>query len=128
MLTPRIAASICALCLVGPAAAGAVPASDPPGSHLRHPIPAAAIVAGDTKSDLQNPVLTGSRGDSGMHSAPHALGPATAPTAVPSGSDDNGTNGWEIAAIAEAAVVAACAAAAAFLVSGRRRRVTRVGA
>ena len=139
MLARRIAASACALCLVV-LAAGAVPAPDPPGSHLHHPIPVAAIATGDTESDLRGPELTGSRGDSQINryndaiagdtkSSPSgAIAPATEPGAVSSASHDDGSNGWQIAAIIEAALLGARATTAAVLAVDRRRRVARVGA
>jgi hypothetical protein len=44
-----------------------------------------------------------------------------APASVPTASHDNTTDGWQIAALAQAALLAACALGAAVLISGRAR-------
>jgi hypothetical protein len=62
MFHRRIIASACALALVVPAAASAVPAQDPPGAslfagkahHIQRAVPVPGITYADTKYDAQN--------------------------------------------------------------------------
>ena len=118
MFVRRIAASACALSLIVPGAALAVPATDPPaaGQH-------SAVSYGDTKYDLQNQQdLAAPIGDTKSDLQPVTPpAPATPAPAKPSVSQGDNTNGWQIAAWAEAAVLIAGAVGAAVLVSGRTR-------
>jgi hypothetical protein len=115
MLTRRIAASACALALIVPAAAQAVPATDPPAGTQP-----SAVTYGDTKYDLQNAQdLSGPVGDTKNDITP--VTPAPAPAPAPVASNNDNTNGWQIAAWAEAAVLAAAALGAAVLIGGRTR-------
>jgi hypothetical protein len=138
MFIRRIAASACALALVIPAAASAVPATDPPATGQP------TVVYGDTKYDLQNqqelsaPVgdtksdlkpatnvqthvdRVGSLSAEQLTAAYGSTKPAT-PAAPSFASHDDNTNGWQIATWAEAAVLAAIALGSAFLISGRTR-------
>jgi hypothetical protein len=139
MLTRRITACACALALAVPAAAAARPATDPPAKTNDH------AVSGDTKYDLQNKQDLGSpavKGDTKADVKPSyadkvgslsaeqlaaAYGterPKGTPVASPvADSPDDGTNGWRIAAVAEAAVLAAIAlGSAAFVGRFRPRR------
>jgi hypothetical protein len=97
MLIRRIVASACALCIAVPAAAAAKPAAP-----------------GDTKYDLPS-------SSPPMHNTP-VMTPAARQT---TSSDD--TNGWQIAALAEAALLATVAVGGAVAVSARRERAPRVG-
>jgi hypothetical protein len=114
MFVRRIAAGACALSLVIPAAALAVPVQDPPAAKQQP----AVVTYGDTKYDLQNQQdLSAPVGDTKSD-----LKPAT-PTAPapPFASHDDNTNGWQIATWAEAGVLAALALGSAVLISGRTR-------
>lgn len=131
MLTRRIVASVCALALAVPAAAGARAGFDPPPT-THH------VVYGDTKYDLQNQQDLGSpKGDTkddvvvtdadrigSLTSTQLAAAygtdrPHRAPIAD---STDDGTNGWRIAAVVEAGLLAAIALAGAALVARTRPR------
>jgi ABC-type oligopeptide transport system substrate-binding subunit len=135
MLIRRLTACACALALAVPAVASAQPANDPPTKTSDH------VVYGDTKYDLQNTQELGPKGDTksdvkpayvdrvGSLSAAQlaaAYGTTPKPTPVASSSaqssDDGGTNGWQIAAIAEAGLLAAIALGSAALVGRRRPR------
>jgi len=141
MLTRRITACACALALAVPAAAAAVPAQDPPAAY------GGPTVAGDTKYDLQNQQDPGSpavKGDTktdavvtdaeriGSLTSKHLaaayggtgrLHPANVGTPASAGSPDHDTNGWQIAAVAEAGLLAALAlGSAAFVARTRPRR------
>jgi hypothetical protein len=128
MLSRRLLASACALCLLVPAAATAMPPHDPPAAY------GGPTVAGDTKSDLN---AGQSYADKVGSLPPEELAAAygttkidakpVAPSRGPIISNDDGTNGWRIAAVVEAGVLAAFAAGAAFLVAGRQRRAPRMG-
>jgi hypothetical protein len=182
MLSRRIAAGACALCLAVPAVAGAQP------THDQSPAKSGPVAYGDTKYDLQNghdlagdttndvsvaqQVQQATAGDTKddlsvaqqyeraiagdtKGNLPRAIAPA--PDATPSyadrvgsltpqqlaaaygttkpaapahasvASDSDGTNGWRLAAVIEAALLAAFAIAAAVLLSGRARRTPRMG-
>ena len=143
MITRRIVACACALALAVPAVASARPGFDAPVPDTSH------MVYGDTKYDLQNqqdlsspkPDLApkGVTGDTkadvnpsyadrvGSLSATQlaAAYGTTTPKAAPhgpvtSGGDD--TDGWQIAAIAEAGLLAAFALGAATFVGRMRPR------
>ena len=135
-----------AACALATATAGAVPAQDPPAAY------GPATVADDTKSDLNvsrgplaaygDPTVTGhtksdlkvsqSYADRVGSLPPEELAaaygtskidadPVTTPRAVVVSTDD-GTNGWRIAAVAEAGLLAAIALGAAALVGRARPR------
>ncbi len=139
MLTRRIAASACALTLALPALAVASPIHDP-STAQRTPVAyggasvakTGAVAHGDTKYDLQN---TKSYADRVGSLTPEQLAAAygtTQPVAKPlpatttAASDNDGTDGWEIAALGGAALLAACGLGGAFIVRARRR--TALGA
>ena len=122
-----------------PAAALAQPAQDPSPVVTR-----GGVVYGDTKYDLQNQqdqagttayeqAISGdTKGDLPRAIAPTgtpAATPATptTPVSAPTASNDDSTNGWQIAAIAEAAVLAAFALGAAALVARRQHRAPHMG-
>ena len=138
MLTRRIVASVCALALAVPAVASARAADN--GT----PVNRSGVVYGDTKYDLQNKqdlAPKGVVGDTkndvkpsyadrvGSLSAAQlaaAYGttktkatPVTSPSAS---SPDDGTNGWRIAAVAEAGLLAAIALGSAAFVGRMRPR------
>jgi hypothetical protein len=113
MLTRRLVACACALALAVPAAAGARAGFDPP-------IKTDHVVYGDTKYDLQNTQQLGPQGDTKSDLAPQTVPVKhVAPVASP---DDEGTNGWQIAAVAEAGLLAALALGAAAFVGRIRPR------
>jgi hypothetical protein len=122
MLTRRIVASTCALALALPVAASARPGLDAPPPKSATP----AVSYGDTKYDLQNRTDLGApvgdtKGD--LHVVvPKLAAPATAPKAT----SNDGTNGWRIAAVAEAGVLAALALGGGLALGGHhapRRRL-----
>jgi len=144
MLIRRIAASACALSLFVPAAAFALPASDPPAAKQQP----AVVAYGDTKYDLQNqqdlsapigdtksdlkpatPAAPSVRTDvdrvgslsAEQLAAAYGTAKPAAPAAPSFASHDDNTNGWQIAAWAEGAVLAAFALGSAVLISGRMR-------
>jgi hypothetical protein len=134
MLTRRIAASACALCLVVPTAAAANGGPAFTG-HTHH---AAAVVAtGDTKNDLH--VQTYEQAISGDTKGrlPRAIAPAPAPSkpvsvtpagrATPAVAGDGSTDGWQIVALAEAGLIAVVALGAAAAMTSRTRRETQPG-
>jgi hypothetical protein len=53
--------------------------------------------------------------------------PTVTPVSAPTTSDDDSTNGWQIAALAEAAVLAAFALGAAAFMASRQHRAPRMG-
>jgi hypothetical protein len=143
MITRRIVACACALALAVPAVASARPGFDAPVPDTSH------MVYGDTKYDLQNQQDLGSpkpdlapkgvTGDTkadvnpsyadrvGSLSATQlaAAYGTTTPKAAPHGpviSGDDDTDGWQIAAIAEAGLLAAFALGAATFVGRMRPR------
>jgi hypothetical protein len=145
MLTRRIAASACALALVAPAAAVAHPADNGPAANRT------GVVYGSTQYDLQNKQdLSGkasyadqlaAMSDTELSAAFGARGPssgtanvyvppadstkvyhASAPVkTTPVASADGTSDGWQIAAIAEAGILAAFAFGSVALVRARRR-------
>jgi hypothetical protein len=129
MLTRRIAASACVLCLAVPGLAAAKPAD------VQHAVP--VVATGDTKNDLHvNQYEQAIAGDTQGH-LPRAIvpGPAVAPAttkvavvkATPVAGDDSSTDGWQIAALAEGALLAAFAVGGFALVSSRSRRNAQPG-
>jgi anti-sigma-K factor RskA len=148
MFARRIVACACALAVAVPAAASARPGFDPP---VASPAVAGTggVTYGDTKSDLQNKQDLGApslKGDTKADVAPPAGNSVEAitslsdeqlaaaygttkidarPVATPRAavaSTDDGTNGWRIAAVAEAGLLAAIALGAAALVARARPR------
>ena len=142
MFTRRICACACALALAVPAAASARAGFDPPPQTTSH------TVYGDTKYDLQNqqdlgtPTFKGdTKGDTkndvvvpaGKSAAAIAAmmnqqlaaaygGAGRLHPAKVASSTDDGTNGWRIAAVAEAGLLAAFALGAATFVGRMRPR------
>jgi hypothetical protein len=150
MLIRRIAASACALALIVPAAASARPATDPPVAYGGPSVDqTGGVTYGDTKYDLQNQQdlkaakpsyadrvgslsaeqLAAAYGTTKPAPAQFAYGatapdakfvPATtAPVTTASAGDD--TDGWQIAALAEAGLLAALGFGTAVIVRARRR-------
>jgi hypothetical protein len=141
MLTRRLTACACALALAVPAVASARPAADTPTKASDH------VAYGDTKYDLQNKQDLGSsavKGDTkndavvtdaerigsltskqlaAAYGGGGRLQPAHIGTPASAGSPDDDTNGWQIAAVAEAGLLAALAlGSAAFVARTRPRR------
>jgi hypothetical protein len=133
-MSRRIIPVLCALALAVPATAVAQPAHDPPATQ------SGTVAYGDTKYDLQNQrdqsapaggtayeqAISGdTKGDLPRAIAPAPATPPTtkpaAPASAPTASHDDTTNGWQIAALAQAALIAACALGAAVVMSGRMR-------
>lgn len=137
----RLIPVLCAVAVaVVPATALAQPAQDPSPVVTR-----GGVVYGDTKYDLQNQQdqksPTGSAYDQAISgdtkgNLPRAIAPPgtpaetpakpTAPVATPTASDDT-TNGWQIAALGEAAVLAAFAFGGVALVARRQHRAPHMG-
>ena len=137
MITRRIVACACALALAVPAVASARPGFEAPVPDTSH------VVYGDTKYDLQNKqdlapkgVTGDTKGDVkpayadrvGSLTAAQltaAYGTTHAPTPVAASSTqsaDDDTDGWQIAAIAEAGLLAAFARGTATFVGRMRPR------
>jgi hypothetical protein len=143
-MSRRIIPGLCVLALAVPATAVAQPVQDPPATK------SAPVVYGDAKYDLQNQhdlsavTVTAVTGDTKSDLKPTTPGAQTgvdrvgslsaeqlaagygttkpaAPAAPSFASHDDNTNGWQIAAWAEAAVLAAFALGSAVLISGRTR-------
>lgn len=142
-MSRRIIPVLCALAVaVVPATALAQPAQDPSPVVTR-----GGVVYGDTKYDLQNQqdqqsatsVTAYDQAISGdtKGNLPRAIAPAgtpaetpaapATPVSTPTASDGDNTNGWQIAALAEAAFLAALALGAAALVARRQHRAPHVG-
>jgi len=138
----RLIPVLCALAVaVVPTAALAQPAQDPSPAATH-----GGVVYGDTKYDLQNQsdqksptgVSTYEQAISGdtKGNLPRAIAPAgtpaetpakpTTPVSTPTASDDT-TNGWQIAALGEAAVLAAVALGGVALVARRQHRAPHMG-
>ena len=118
MFIRRIAASACALSLIIPAAAVAVPIQDPVAPKQQP----AAVAYGDTKYDLQNQQdLSAPIGDTKSDLAPVTPAVQVTPAAPKSFVSHDNSDGWQIAAWAEAAVLAAVAVGTVVLISGRTR-------
>ena len=138
MLTRRIVASVCALCLAIPAAAGAkdvryvghahhavLVATGDTKSDLPDAVP--VVPPGDTKSDLPGAVPVVPPGDTkdDLPSTPASHDTAVAPRAT--ASTNHATNGWRVAAVIEGGLLAAFATGAAVFMTGRRQRAPRMG-
>jgi hypothetical protein len=138
----RLIPVLCALAVtVVPATALAQPAQDPSPVVTR-----GGVVYGDTKYDLQN--QSDQKSPAGVSAydqaisgdtkgnLPRAIAPTGTPAATPAqpttrvstptASDDT-TNGWQIAALGEAAVLAAFALGGAALVARRQSRAPHMG-
>jgi hypothetical protein len=140
-MSRRIIPVLCALAVaVVPATALAQPAQDPSPVVTR-----GGVVYGDTKYDLQNQQdqksPTGSAYDQAISgdtkgNLPRAIAPAgtpaetpakpTTPVSTPTASDDT-DNGWQIAALGEAAVLLAFAFGGVALVARRQHRAPHMG-
>ncbi len=139
----RIIPVLCALVVaLVPATALAQPAQDPSPA-----APHGGVVYGDTKYDLQNQADQGSpAGGTAYEQAisgdtkgnlPRAIAPPgtpaatpakpTTPVSTPTASDGDSTNGWQIAALGEAAVLAAFALGGVALVARRQHRAPNMG-
>jgi hypothetical protein len=142
MFTRRIIASVCALALAVPAVASARPGFDAPVGYGGSPVAQTGVGYGDTKYDLQNTQELAPKGDTKNDVTPTyadrvgsltaaqlaaAYGttmPKATPVASPAGSTDDGTDGWRIAAVAEAGLIAAMAVGGAAFVARRRPQRT----
>jgi hypothetical protein len=139
MFTRRIIAGVCALALAVPAVASARPGFDPPVAYGGSPVAQSSVGQGDTKYDLQSTQVPASKGDTKNDVTPTyadrvgsltaaqlaaAYGtttPKATPVASPaSGSTDDGTDGWRIAAVIEAGLIAAIAVGGAAFVTRNR--------
>ena len=153
MLTRRIVASACALCLAIPTLATAKDTRFVGHVHRAAPVLAtgdtkydlqlasqAPGVSGDTKSDLPGASApapathnvrvpgvdrVGSLTAAQLATAYGKTKPAATPVSV--AAPDHATDGWRLAAAAEAAVLAAFAIGAAVFMTGRQRRAPRLG-
>jgi hypothetical protein len=142
MLTRRIVASVCALSLAIPAAAGAKDVR-----YVGHAHHAVLVAPGDTKGDLTGAVAVVPPGDSkgdltrtvpaaptgdtkdDLPSTPATHNTAVAPraTSQPAASTHDATNGWRLAAVIEGGLLAAIAIGAAVVMTGRQHRAPRMG-
>jgi hypothetical protein len=127
MLTRRIVASACALCLAVPAAATAKDVRYV--GHVHHA--AAIVVTGDTKGDLPGAVPAVGAGDTkdDLPSTPASHNTAVAPRAASesTASTDDTTKSWRLAAVIEGGLLAAFAIGAAVFMTGRQHRSPRMG-
>jgi hypothetical protein len=123
MLTRRLLASICALCLLVPAAAGAKDVR-----YVGHAHHAVLVATGDTKDDVPGAVAAVPPGDTknDLPSTPASHNTALAPRAT-SPSTHDATNGWRLAAVIEGGLLVASATGAAVFMTGRRHRAPRMG-
>ena len=142
MLTRRLLASICALCLFVPAAAGAKDVRYVGHAHqavlvatgdTKDDVPGAvaAVPPGDTKGDVPGAVAAVPPGDTkdDLPSTPASHNTALAPraTSPSTASTHDATNGWRLAAMIEGGLLVAFAAGAAVFMTGRRHRAPRMG-
>ena len=128
MLTRRIVASVCALCLAVPTFAAAKPV---------HHHAVAVVATGDTKNDLhvdanQQAIVGDTKSDL-PRAITHAP-PATKPVTLPRGgtvnrtvAGDGSTDGWQIAALAEAGLLAVAALGVGAAMTSRSRRDAQPG-
>ena len=128
MLTRRIVASACALCLAVPTFAAAKPV---------HHHAVAVVVTGDTKNDLlvdanQQAIVGDTKSD--LPQAITHAPPATKPVILPRGGTENrtvagdgSTDGWQIAALAEAGLLAVAALGVGAAMTSRSRRNAQPG-
>jgi hypothetical protein len=126
MLTRRLLASACALCLLVPAAAGAKDVR-----YVGHAHHAVLVATGDTKNDLPGDIAAVPPGDTkdDLPSTPASHNTAVAPraTSPSTASTHDATNGWRLAAVIEGGLLAAFATGAAVFMTGRRQRAPRMG-
>ena len=126
MLTRRLLASACALCLLVPAAAGAKDVR-----YVGHAHHAVLVATGDTKNDLPGDIAAVPPGDTkdDLPSTPASHNTADAPraTSPSTASTHDATNGWRLAAVIEGGLLAAFATGAAVFMTGRRQRAPRMG-
>jgi len=145
MVTRRVAVTACALCLAVPGVAGAQPIHDSLGGHADRVLHGASLdkeTPGDAYSQLRHAKALDDVGGQQGHSdnasnkghvdrvgsltagqliaAYGSTKPAPATHASIASADD-GTNGWRIAAVTEAALLAALALASAPIARARRR-------
>ena len=144
MITRRIAASACALCLAIPTFAAAKPihhhavvvvATGDTKNDL-HVAASRQAIVGDTKSDLrvdanQQAIVGDTKSD--LPAITHAP-PATKPVVLPRGgtvnrtvAGDGSTDGWQVAALLEGGLLAALLIAAGASLAGRQHRAPRMG-
>jgi hypothetical protein len=123
MLTRRLLASVCALCLLVPAAAGAKDVR-----YIGHTHHAVLVATGDTKNDVPGAVAAVPPGDTkdDLPSTPASHNTAIAPRPT-SASTQDATNGWRLAAVIEGGLLVAFATGAAVFMTGRRHRAPRMG-
>jgi len=128
MLTRRIVASACALCLAIPTFAAAKPV---------HHHAVAVVATGDTKNDLHvdanRQAIVGDTKSDLPRAITHAP-PATKPVTLPRGgtvnrtvAGDGSTDGWQIAALAEAGLLAVAALGVGAAMTSRSRRNAQPG-
>jgi hypothetical protein len=128
MLTRRILASVCALCLAVPAVASAKDVR-----YVGHAHHAVLVATGDTKGDLPGSLPVVPPGDT-KDDLPGTIAPASHNTAVAPratsqsrASTDDATNGWRLAAVIEGGLLAAFAIGAAVFMTGRQHRAPHMG-
>ena len=134
MFVRRLAAGACALCLVVPTAASAMPGPEYTG-HVHHTT--AFVATGDTKNDLHVQSYEQAISGDTKGRLPRAIVPAPATTkavivtpagrTTPAVAGDGSTDGWQIAALAEAGLIAVVAIAAAGAMTSRTRRDAHPG-
>jgi len=134
MFVRRLAAGACALCLVVPTAASAMPGPEFAG-HVQHTT--AVVATGDTKSDLHVQTYEQAIAGDTHGRLPRAIAPAPAagqPVSVapagraePAVAGDGSSDGWQIAALGEAGLLAVAALGAAAAVTSRTRRDAQPG-
>jgi hypothetical protein len=135
MFTRRIAASACALCLVVPAAASAMPGGPVFVGHVHHAVP--VVATGDTKNDLHVQTYEQAIAGDTKGRVPRAIAPAPATSnpvsvrpagrATPAVAGDGSTDGWQIAALAEAGLLAVAALGVGAAMTSRARRDAQPG-
>jgi hypothetical protein len=126
MLTRRIVAGVCTLCLAVPAAAGAKDVHYV--GHTHHTV---LVATGDTKNDLPGTVAVIPPGDTkdDLPSTPASHDTAVAPQASSqaTASTDDATNGWRLAAVIEGGLLVVFAIGAVVFMTGRQHRAPRMG-
>ena len=135
MFVRRLAAGACALCLVVPTAASAMPGGPVFTGHVHHTT--AVVATGDTKNDLHVQSYEQAISGDTKGRLPRAIAPVPATTklvsvkpagrATPAVAGDGSTDGWQIAALAEAGLIAVVALVAAGAVTSRTRRGAQPG-
>jgi hypothetical protein len=135
MFVRRIAAGACALCLVVPTAASAMPGGPVFTGHVHHTT--AVVATGDTKNDLHVQTYEQAIAGDTKGRLPRAIAPAPATSkpvsvapagrAKPAVAGDGSTDGWQIAALAEAGLIAVAALGAAAAMTSRSLRDAQPG-